>query len=84
MAGTMGPSRADLRHKAQPDGALPLPEPAGHLAGDPMVAAPLQVPPDRFAAGRPAGVGDDAASRYCRTRSTVCQAGTLTLDGSVG
>jgi len=81
LAGTKGPSLAGLRREAQPEGALSLLEPVEHLADDPMVAAPLQVPAGRFRTERSAGSVMTRRSRYCWTCSTVCQAGTLTLDG---
>jgi len=59
----MGPSRAGLRRGAQPESALPLLEPVERLAGDPVVAAPLQVPAGRFRTEQPAGAGDDAVPR---------------------
>jgi hypothetical protein len=48
----MGPTRAGLRREAQPEGAPSLLEPAERLAGDPMVATPLQVPADRAGGNR--------------------------------
>jgi hypothetical protein len=56
-------------------------EPAEHLAGDPMVAAPLQVPVGRFRTERSAGVGDDAALPVLLDPLNGLPASTLTLDG---
>jgi hypothetical protein len=61
LAWTIGPSRAGQQREAQPEGALPSLEPVEHLADDPMVATPLQVPASRFSTERSAGVGDDTA-----------------------
>ena len=38
--------------KLQPEDALSLPQPVERLAGDPVVAAPLPIPADRFGAER--------------------------------
>jgi hypothetical protein len=61
LAGTLGPSCCGPAARLQPEGALPLPEPAERLAGDPVVAVLLQVPAGRFVFERSVGVGDGAA-----------------------